>query len=113
MQKRGKTELNLIKGLKSIADIGLVYAEDDYNRERYGEVRKISIFLLSIISNTPLKTLNNFFLPEKNYPTVKVDVRAFILNDTDEILIVKKSIDNKWTIPGGWADIGDTPSQPF
>lgn len=63
------------------------------------------------LSNQPLKVLQNFFLPEKDYPTVKVDVRGFILNELDEILMAKERIDGKWTIPGGWADVGDSPGE--
>jgi len=106
-----KHQLDLIKRIKSIADIGLVYTEDDYDKDRYTELKEISLKLLTEVSDQPLKVLQNFLLPEKDYPTVKVDVRGFVLNDADEILMVKESVDGKWTIPGGWADIGDSPSE--
>ena len=103
--------LELIKRVKALADTGLVYAEDEYNRERYVELREISLQLLANISNQPLTVLHGFFMPEKDYPTVKVDVRGFVLNDRNEILMAKEQVDGKWTIPGGWADIGYTPSE--
>ena len=103
--------LELIKRLKALADTGLVYVEDDYNRERYEELREISLKLLSNVSKQPLSVLNDFFIPEKDYPTVKVDVRGFVLNDKNELLMAKEQVDGKWTIPGGWADIGYTPSE--
>jgi ADP-ribose pyrophosphatase YjhB (NUDIX family) len=103
-------QLTLIKRLKSLAETGLVYVEDDYARERYEELRKISLQLMGAVTNKPVKLLNDFFLKEKDYPTVKVDVRGFVLNDKNQILMAKESIDEKWTIPGGWADIGDTPT---
>jgi len=102
--------LELVKQIKALADTGLVYAEDEYDRERYVELREISLKLLSNVSNQPLTILNDFFMPEKNYPTVKVDVRGFVLNERNEILMAKEQVDGKWTIPGGWADIGYTPS---
>lgn len=111
MDLNAEEQLDLVKRLKSIADIGLVYAESDYSEERYQEVRQISLQLMAQISGTELKTLDNFFLPEKDYPTVKVDVRGFVLNEQNEILMAKERLDNKWTIPGGWADVGDTPSE--
>ena len=104
-------QLTLIKRLKAIAETGLVYAESDYSEERYTEIRQISLQLLSHLSNSEFSVLDNFFLPEKDYPTVKVDVRAFVLNDKKQVLLAKERIDGKWTIPGGWADIGDTPSE--
>lgn len=109
MQKN--QQLELIKRVKALADTGLVYAEDDYAKERYEELREISLKLMTSVSDQPLEVLQDFFLPEKDYPTVKVDVRGFVLNEKDEILMAKESVDGKWTIPGGWADIGDSPSE--
>ncbi len=108
---QSKKQLELVKRLKAIADTGLVYVQNDYDRERYTELRQISIKLMSEIANHPLEAMQNFFLPEKDYPTVKVDVRGLVLNEFDEILMAKESIDGKWTIPGGWADVGDSPSE--
>lgn len=104
-------QLELIKRIKALADTGLVYSEDEYNKERYGELREISIQLLENVTNIPLNVLKNFFMPETDYPTVKVDVRGFVLNDGNKILMAKEQIDGKWTIPGGWADIGYSPSE--
>ncbi len=103
--------LELIKRVKALADTGLVYAQDEYDRERYEELQEIGLKLLSNVSNQPLKVINDFFLPENDYPTVKVDVRGIVLNDKNEILLAKEQIDGKWTIPGGWADIGYSPSE--
>jgi len=103
--------LELIKRIKALADTGLVYAQDEYDRERYEELRELSLKLLSNVSNQPLTVLNDFFMPENEYPTAKVDVRGLVLNDKNEILMAKEQVDGKWTIPGGWADIGYTPSE--
>ncbi len=103
--------LELIKRIKALSDTGLVYAEDDYNKERYNELKTISLQLMAQVSDESLEKLEDFFMPVTDYPTVKVDVRGFVLNESDEILMAKESIDGKWTIPGGWADIGDTPSE--
>jgi ADP-ribose pyrophosphatase YjhB (NUDIX family) len=104
-------QLELIKRIKAIADTGLVYAEEAYDRDRYEELKSISFELLAQVTDQPVETLKDVFLPVKEYPTVKVDVRGFVLNENDEILMAKESVDGKWTIPGGWADIGDTPSE--
>ncbi|MGB5668857.1 MAG: NUDIX hydrolase N-terminal domain-containing protein [Maribacter sp.] len=104
-------QLELIKRIKALADTGLVYSEDEYNKERYGELREISLKLLENVANKPLTVLKNFFMPETDYPTVKVDVRGFVLNGGNKILMAKEQIDGKWTIPGGWADIGYSPSE--
>ncbi|WP_435623788.1 NUDIX hydrolase [Flagellimonas sp.] len=104
-------QLNLIKRLNAIADTGLVYAEGDYDRERYEELKKISLELMAEVSQTPLQVLEDFLQPTTDYPTPKVDVRGFVLNEKNEVLMAKESVDGRWTIPGGWADIGCTPSE--
>lgn len=104
-------QLNLIKRIKALAEIGLVYTENGYDIERYEELKEISHKLMAAVANTPLSTIDEFFIPVKDYPTPKVDVRGFVLNENDEILMAKESVDGKWTIPGGWADIGSSPSE--
>ncbi|MEZ4809630.1 MAG: NUDIX hydrolase [Allomuricauda sp.] len=105
-----KEQLNLIKRIKAISDTGLVYAQDPYDRERYEELQQISLNLMGHMSNASIGVLQDFFMPIKDYPTPKVDVRGFVLNEKDEILMARESVDGKWSIPGGWADIGSTPS---
>ena len=106
-----KDQLNSIKRIKALAETGLVYTQDGYDRERYEELQKISLELLAYMANEPMEVLQDFFMPQVDYPTPKVDVRGFVLNEKDEILMAKESEDGKWTIPGGWADIGITPSE--
>lgn len=104
-------QLNLIKRINAIADTGLIYTEGDYDKERYEELKIISMELMAQVSDKPMEALKDFFVPSENYPTPKVDIRGFVLNEKDEILLAKESVDGKWTIPGGWADIGSTPSE--
>ncbi len=103
--------LELIKRIKSLSDTGLVYAEDEYHRERYEELREIGLLLLSEVSERPLSALRDFFMPAVDYPTPKVDVRGLVLNGKNEILMTQELEDGNWTIPGGWADIGYTPTE--
>jgi ADP-ribose pyrophosphatase YjhB (NUDIX family) len=106
-----KAQLDVVKRIKAIAETGLVFAEGGYDKERYEELREISLKLMSELSGKPFALLDSFFLPQLDYPTPKVDVRGFVLNDQDEILMAKESVDGKWTIPGGWADVGNSPKE--
>ena len=104
--------LDQLKKLKALADTGLVYATDGYNRERYAEILHISLELMAQTSGNSMEDLNAMFKPVTDYPTVKTDVRALVLSpDKKQILMARESVDGKWTLPGGWADIGDTPSE--
>lgn len=103
--------LNEIKKLKSIADIGLLYSKDNYDRERYEMVRDISQTMLSHLINQPLTILTDFYINHVDYPTPKVDIRALVLNEKSEILMVREQTDGLWALPGGWADIGSSPKE--
>ncbi|MCL4111308.1 UNVERIFIED_CONTAM: hypothetical protein GTU68_034021 [Idotea baltica] len=106
-----QTFLVRAKQLLALANTGLVYNESGYDHERYQQVREISLELISNLSGCSVERLKSFYMPVVDYPTPKVDVRAFILSDQQEILLVKEKIDGRWTLPGGWADIGLSPSE--
>lgn len=103
--------LNLAKRIQALSENGQHYAESDYDMDRYQEMERIAVEMISLISNTPVEliTLN---IEEKNgYRTPKVDVRAVVFNDKGQILMVREEIDGNWSLPGGWADVGFTPAE--
>ena len=103
--------IELIKRIKVLADTGLLYADNEYDRERYDELASISLQLMSITAGQSFSVLRNFFMPVNDYPTPKVDVRGLILNEANEVLLVKESLDGKWSLPGGWGEVGFSPSE--
>ncbi len=104
--KKMKDFFNNIKQIKNIADIGLLYATDAYDRERYIELHAISLKMMSSLTDTPLSKMTDFYRSITDYPTPKVDIRALVLNNTHQILLVQERSDGRWALPGGWADIG-------
>ena len=106
------TFIEQIKKLKALADTGLLYAGNDYDRERYTELHEISLDLLSKVSDNPIADLKAMFAPITDYPTVKTDVRALVLSpDKKQVLLARESADGKWSLPGGWADVGQSPKE--
>ena len=103
--------LNQIKQVKSLAEAGLVFNKENYDAERYEELRTLALEMMSILSDKPVAQLKGFFVPETDYPTAKVDVRGLILNEQNQVLLVQETVDNKWTLRGGWADVGLTPTE--
>lgn len=95
--------------LQALAQNGLTYAESPFDRERYEEVRRIAAEILSHHSDAPVEKLIDFMRFERGYATPKVDVRGVVFQE-DRILLVKERADGGWTLPGGWADVGDSPS---
>jgi ADP-ribose pyrophosphatase YjhB (NUDIX family) len=96
--------------LQAIAQAGIAYATTPYDLERYEEARRLSVSLLQELSDEPLEKIVRVFASETGYQTPKVDVRCVIFRGEAELLLVKEKLDQgRWTLPGGWADIGYTP----
>ncbi len=103
--------LQLVKQLQALAETGLHFSENDFDLDRYQVLEEISLRMLSLVTGLPAETIE-LSTPERNgYRTPKVDVRAVIFNDRDEILMVKERVDSRWSLPGGWCDVGYTPTE--
>ncbi|GAA3411037.1 NUDIX hydrolase [Paenibacillus hodogayensis] len=96
--------------IQALAQAGLTYTENGYDVERYEELREISIAMMQELSGAPYPVVKELFASETGYPTPKVDVRGVVFEE-GRILLVKEKSDGKWTLPGGWADIGYTPKE--
>ncbi len=100
-----------IKRVQALAEIGLEFSQNSYDRERYEELQEISLQILSHISDVPVEKIVPVMLEKNGYKTPKVDVRAVVFNEKNEILLIQEKADNCWAMPGGWADIGYSPSE--
>jgi ADP-ribose pyrophosphatase YjhB (NUDIX family) len=103
--------LHDIQRLKSLADIGLLYSKDEYDKERYLELQQIGWSLMSQLSEASLEDVKAMLPPARDYPTAKVDIRGLMISEDKKVLLVKESMDGKWSLPGGWADIGYSPKE--
>ncbi|MBP5975609.1 NUDIX hydrolase [Brasilonema sp. CT11] len=96
--------------LQAIAQNGLTFTENPYDIERYKVLQAIAAEIMSTYSNVEHSYILDLFAREVGYATPKVDVRGAVFRD-NTILLVKERQDGCWTLPGGWADIGDSPSE--
>jgi ADP-ribose pyrophosphatase YjhB (NUDIX family) len=102
--------LNWARRFQAIAQIGLEYCKDPYDRQRYEEIQRLAAEITAKSAGLPDATpLVELFKNEAGYATPKIDIRTAVF-DRDRILLVKERADGLWTLPGGWADIGDSPS---
>ena len=99
-----------VKRLRAIAQTGLAYAKDPYDLERYQELQGLAERLLAALVDVPPERIRDLYLPERGYPTPKVDVRAGVFRD-DEVLLVQERSDGRWSLPGGWADEHEPPKE--
>lgn len=98
--------------LQALAQAGIAYSTSVYDLERYEEIRALSATLLQELTDEPFEKIIRVFASETGYQTPKVDIRAVLFRGVDEVLLVKEKVDEgRWTLPGGWADVGLTPFQ--
>lgn len=102
--------LEWARKVQALAQNGLAYTDSAYDRERYEELREVALEMLAAGSGAELAELRGLYAGETGYATPKVDVRGVVFRE-GQLLLVKERVDGQWTLPGGWADAWDTPSQ--
>lgn len=98
-----KMWVDMIVELQSLAQAGLTYGKDAYDKERYERIREIAAEMMSHIADIPLEKVKGLFCNEIGYQTPKIDTRAAIFKD-DKILLVQEK-NGTWSLPGGWCDV--------
>jgi ADP-ribose pyrophosphatase YjhB (NUDIX family) len=101
------------KRIQAIAQAGLTYSESSYDQDRYQALRALSVEIMAShleLADGERPRLAELFASDYGYPTPKVDVRAFVAAD-GKILMVRERVDGRWSIPGGWADVGSSPAE--
>jgi ADP-ribose pyrophosphatase YjhB (NUDIX family) len=104
----GHLWLQWIKRLQAIAQDGLTYSNDDYDLGRYEQLRELAAEMLAAHSTGTLEEVRKLLALETGPATPKVDVRAVVFRE-GRILLVKEL--DGWSVPGGWADVGESPSE--
>jgi ADP-ribose pyrophosphatase YjhB (NUDIX family) len=101
--------LDLSRRLLALSQTGLHFSAEEYDRERYREIGDIAARLLELQGGASAAAVSNAWFADTGYATPKVEVRGAIFRD-GRVLMVRERADDKWTVPGGWADVNDTPS---
>jgi len=102
--------LKVARELHSMSQVGLEHAQNGFETERYERLRELAAEIVSKQSTLSAEEVSASFAMQPGYITPKVDVRAAVFHD-GKILLVKEVNDGRWSMPGGWADVGDTPSE--
>lgn len=98
--------------LQALAQTGLAFSKDPYDLERYAALRRLAARMMAGQSGADLERVERLFEGEAGYATPKVGVRAAVFDASGRILMVRETIDDhRWTLPGGWADVNQTPAQ--
>ncbi len=100
-----------IKRIQALAEIGLEFEPNSYDKERYEELHEISLEMLEKMTNVPIAEIIPVIEEKNGYKTPKIDVRAVVFNENGQILLVQEKVDGKWALPGGWSDINYSPRE--
>jgi len=103
------TVLDWARKVQAIAQNGLLFSKDSFDRDRYTQLKDLSDSILAAELDIPLGKARALWEKEDGYVTPKVDVRGGVF-DGDRVLLVRERSDGRWTLPGGWVDVNDTPS---
>ena len=104
-----KKWLEWAREIQSLAQSGNTYAENHFQRQRYNRLLEIAAEIVSEHTSLPVEPILENFRLHTGYATPKVDVRGAVFRE-GKILLVQEKQDGGWTMPGGWADVGDYPS---
>lgn len=96
--------------IQALAQTGQHYSVNEFDRERYERFEELAVEIFNSFSNLETGQLQELFRSQKGYATPRVDVRAAVFQD-HRLLMVRERSDGGWTLPGGWADVGDLPSE--
>ena len=96
--------------LNAIAQNGLTFSHERFDLERYTSVRNVAEEIMAAHTGVETTIVRDFFAREEGYATPKVEVRGAVFHD-GTLLFVKELDDGFWSLPGGWADVGESPSE--
>ena len=97
--------------MTALAQSGLTYAVSDYDTDRYRKLAALAADLLGSVTDQPAAHWQLELGRDSGYATPKVDVRGALIDADERILLMRERSDNRWSLPGGWADPLDTPSR--
>ncbi len=103
-----KNILLIAKRIQAIAQTGLRFGTGPFDMQRYQELRELSVLLMDQITDAPIEKIRSLFTHEHGFQTPKVDIRAVVLKEKN-VLLAREKADGKWSLPGGYADINQSP----
>jgi ADP-ribose pyrophosphatase YjhB (NUDIX family) len=94
----------------ALAQNGLTYGVGRYDLDRYRQLASLAAHLLAVVGNRPQEELALELGRDSGYATPKVDVRGAVFDPDERVLLMRERSDERWSLPGGWADPLDSPA---
>jgi ADP-ribose pyrophosphatase YjhB (NUDIX family) len=102
--------LKIAREIQQLSQTGAAFAVTDYEKNRYKRLTEITAEIIDHHTDLEKESVQKVLMEQPGYATPKIDIRAAVIKD-GKILLVQESTDNCWAMPGGWADVGDIPSE--
>jgi len=99
--------LGRVRALQAIAQEGLTYARSPFDQARYARLKQVTADIAGALSDGEPAPLRLAVESAQGYLTPKLDVRAAVFDGEGRVLLVRERSDGRWTLPGGWADVGE------
>lgn len=96
--------------LQALAQNGLTFVKDPFDQERYEAIRDIAAEMMAAQTETDFAVIKGLYAQETGYTTPKIDSRGAVFRD-DRILLVRERSDGRWSLPGGWIDVNESPGE--
>ena len=109
-RKNNPKWLEIAREIQQLAQTGLAFAVTDYEKDRYKRLTEITSEIIEHHTQLEKESVQKVLMKHPGYATPKIDVRAAVIKD-NKLLLVQESTDERWAMPGGWADVGDIPSE--
>ncbi|MGA1235470.1 MAG: NUDIX hydrolase N-terminal domain-containing protein [Limisphaerales bacterium] len=100
-----------VRELQAMSQTGLAYARDRYDIARYTRLAEVAAEMVAAESNLGVAELMRLNAVDFGYATPKVDVRGVVFRENKVLLVQELADGGRWTLPGGWADVNDSPSE--
>jgi len=103
--------LVLARDIQAMAQTGLAYTKDVYDRQRYERLRQLAAGIMADAAGMDTEVVEGLFAKQTGYATPNVDVRGAVFEGGKILLVQERSDPGRWTLPGGWADVNRSPSE--
>ena len=109
MNRQSPKWLEWAREIFSLSQSGITYSGNQYDIDRYRRLQEITAEMIASQSELPRESVQESFSMQAGYITPKVDVRGAVMR-ANKILLIQERADDKWAMPGGWADLGNSPA---
>ena len=103
--------LEFLDELRIMAQVGLEYADDPYDEQRYDRILELVSTWYGKSFALPSEDVQARFAQEVGYVTPKISADAVVVDDAERVLLQQRADDGTWCLPGGYTDPNESPRE--